>query len=1691
MINPMKKKTMFFIISLLVLTSFIFAQDLPTSNAGDDVTVSYGCTKQIVLNGQYSTGDNISYQWLALNSSSDLNNSNLDTLIYDIPQTDFDYDYTFSLTVTDSDGDMDTDTVVVYVLADQVPVANAGASFSACDLISNADDFRVYLNGGASYDAEDSTALDYVWTVIDSGIEISASQSTKVTPYFNHPTNLVVDTEYRIELMVLDAGGWCSAYDTVTVTCLADMCPIADAGGDAELSSGCNTTFTLDATASVDPQGSALTFNWVSLNAYGANIEDALSETTTFTFPIFTTNKDLSFELTVSDGINTDIDTVEIEYMNDTSPIANAGDDASTNLSTWTLDGSGSSDDNPVNLDYDWTSLDGPSIASSNQSIATVAFNASYTSGSYRFELEVDDGYCTHADTVSIKVLDNMNPLAEAGDPFSVSGGCQTSFTLDGSASSDPEGTTLIYLWSVADSLSSYLSNETSVDGVTFTIPSGVIGKRVWAFLTVTDGDSLTHTDSVGVSVLDDIPPVADAGVDFESCTYRVSGSNYRVYMDGSGSSDVDGTVKFKWIQLDGIDVSMSSSQSKKETPYFNYPSGLTENEEVTFQLRAYDSDEYCEDFDTVVVSLLANKCPTADAGEDFLIPSGCNSSFDLVSEDSFDPEGSPITYAWTSLDGYTSQISNSDSDTATFTIPDITEDMILSFLLTVSDGNSSVSDSIFIEYIMNDAPVAVAGEDFSTCEYQFTLNGSRSYDINKNELSYKWTSPDGLTIGSSTTARPVITSPSDLEADSTYRISLEVNDGYCDNYDTLLVEISHNLCPIAEAGETVRIPKFNTVPVLLNAATGSSDPDGVSGNNLSYEWTTPSGSIVTDSVVTVEDLAPNIRYSSYVYYLQVMDADNAISSDSVEVIFSEFSSPESPAIYAVADHGRVLVSWEATSESSIDSLTGYSDFEGYKLYRSTDDGETWGGDNDKLYDYNGNFVGWKPYAQFDLDMDEDMEHCIYADDDCESELFRGVSISGLDPLAPRFSLGINSGIEYSFVDSNVTDGVRYSYTVTSYDIGFDPFDLEMDNMGIETDTVLVDTINNIPYSFMVTDTVHAGGWIYYSIVSTNDIISVDTVWTTTNPDQFLGPDSIVYNNESGNFIRKSINPTRGYYSLESNRGDSTDNNFITVTPGYTALDISFPNASNIEALFKTNSNNIGNGIREYFIVDRTKIVQDQIIYEIQATQGLNAIDGMACEDPYIYGYAVNDSLGTPKNTISYLQDDLGFLEEDSISGLPGTFLENGTYLVPEYDNITKVGRWSNQFKGIRFKIENILKLNPSSAPDVEMDTLIWSWADSTANPMDTLYSYAISNSIIPELSYSNIASYKLRVNANYKVEFFDTPIGDSIYYNDDNFGNPIYMYTPFRITNMVTGKKVGLNCNDFGINDNQSESDDGNGDLVWTRGEDVLLQKDSVKIAGVWERKYIFNFDLLYNQINDFSGMDTSITIRTYDVSKTYTTGDIVQYKQMTWTASLPVDAGISPQAKYYDKADDGSLNNPWRLLYPWQGGEVLILSPQKFFVDGDSWYSDMGELGREVGIADTINLQTIKVVPNPYKASSRFNETQNQRKIRFTHLPKKCRISIYTVTGEHVTTFDHEEEFDGNAWWNLRTGNKQDGPEVAPGLYIYVIEFPEEKNYTIDTYGGEDGMSKKNDYYSDPDDDKKYMEKTKFHMGKFAIIR
>jgi hypothetical protein len=88
----------------------------------------------------------------------------------------------------------------------------------------------------------------------------------------------------------------------------------------------------------------------------------------------------------------------------------------------------------------------------------------------------------------------------------------------------------------------------------------------------------------------------------------------------------------------------------------------------------------------------------------------------------------------------------------------------------------------------------------------------------------------------------------------------------------------------------------------------------------------------------------------------------------------------------------------------------------------------------------------------------------------------------------------------------------------------------------------------------------------------------------------------------------------------------------------------------------------------------------------------------------------------------------------------------------------------------------------------------------------------------------------------------------------------------------------------------------------------------------------------------------------------------------------------------------------------------------------------------------ADRVNLDDIKVVPNPYIVRNAWEPSRDYSRIAFTHLPDKCTIRIYTISGDLIRTLEHESAtFDGNENWDLLTKNNQ---KIAAGIYIYHIE-------------------------------------------------
>ncbi len=125
-------------------------------------------------------------------------------------------------------------------------------------------------------------------------------------------------------------------------------------------------------------------------------------------------------------------------------------------------------------------------------------------------------------------------------------------------------------------------------------------------------------------------------------------------------------------------------------------------------------------------------------------------------------------------------------------------------------------------------------------------------------------------------------------------------------------------------------------------------------------------------------------------------------------------SGPPAPPLVSVTpgDHQATLYWSPEPSQSSVDAVTGQKDFEGFKVYRSSDQGQTWG---TEVRDYTGDIKGYVPLAIFD----------------------KADGVQGADPFAPWQSLGTDSGLEYAFTDSGLVNGVEYWYAVCAYDKGF------------------------------------------------------------------------------------------------------------------------------------------------------------------------------------------------------------------------------------------------------------------------------------------------------------------------------------------------------------------------------------------------------------------------------------------------------------------------------------------------------------------------------------------------------------------------------------------------------------------------------------------------------------------------------
>ncbi len=453
-----------------------------------------------------------------------------------------------------------------------------------------------------------------------------------------------------------------------------------------------------------------------------------------------------------------------------------------------------------------WTPTGASLASTSGLDTATISNVVAPTTGTYLVLVASFDSGFDGAGTYSLTLsgaTGNQAPVANAGPDQSVNAG--DTVQLNGSASSDPNNDPLTYAWSFSSKPAASAATLTNATTATPTFVADVPGTYV-VQLIVNDGTTNSTADTVQIHT--NAPPVANAGPD-----QTVPVGNL-VQLDGSGSSDPEGSpLTYTWIlntRPAGSSAVLSPSNSIVNPAFVADLPG-------TYVAQLVVNDGLVNSASDIVIIHTANRAPLANAGPD-QSNVAIGATVNLSGVTSSDPDGDPITYAWTFTlrpPASTAVLVNATTATPTFVVD---RAGTYSVQLVVSDGQiASGPDEVNIVTV-NQAPVANAGPDQTVMvDSTVGLNGNASSDPDGNPLTFSWTftqKPSGSTATLSNATSVIPSFVPDLPGQ--YTVQLIVNDGVVNSApDSVVITAQPNNIQLALVG-TPLIGVSRQVPVQI-----------------------------------------------------------------------------------------------------------------------------------------------------------------------------------------------------------------------------------------------------------------------------------------------------------------------------------------------------------------------------------------------------------------------------------------------------------------------------------------------------------------------------------------------------------------------------------------------------------------------------------------------------------------------------------------------------------------------------------------------------------------------------------------------------------------------------------------------------------------------------------------------------------
>jgi len=850
----------------------------PVAKAGNNQTITLP-TNSASLDGSASSdpdGTIASYTWAQISGPSTATITNGTTAKPTVGTLQAGT-YVFELTVKDNAGATAKAQVTITVNspANQAPVAKAGAN-QTITLPTNS----ATLDGSGSADP-DGTIASYSWAQISGPSAAVITNGTTSKP----TVGSLQAGAYIFELTVVDnSGATAKSQTTITVNSPTNQTPIANAGGNQTITLPTNSA-TLNGSASSDPDGTIASYAWAQISgpttSTVTNADSSKATVSNLQAGTYT------YELTVTDNIGA-IAKAQVKVIvnpvakTNQLPVANAGTDKTITLPTnsTSLDGSASSDPDGTIAGYSWAQISGPSTSTIANGTTAKPTVSALQAGTYTYELTVTDDSGATA-KAQVKVI--VNNAAANQSPVANAGANQTltlptnSTSLNGSASSDPDGTIASYSWSQVSGPGGTITNAT---GASTTVIGLTAGTYVFK-LVVTDNSGATATANVTVVVNPavNLPPTANAGAD-QTITLPTNSVN----VDGSASGDADGTIaSYSWSQNAGPSSATIANGAGASTAITGLVAGT-----YVFKLVVTDNNG-ASATDSVIIKVNAapNQAPIANAGTSKSITLPTN-SVGLNGSASSDPDGTIASYSWAQITGPGAS-TITGGNTATPTASNLVAGTY-TFELTVTDNSGAnakaqVKITVAPAAAPNTPPLANAGGDMTITlpTNSVNLDASASQGSSGTITNYTWTQSSGPSTATIATPNGVTTAASGLvQGVYVFKLVVTDNNGLTDT-DSVAVRVNKasNKGPAANAGQS----KTVTLPKKSVALSGSgSDPDGTI---TSYSWTQvggPSAATITAATTTTPTV-DNLQAGQYTFQLTVTDNDGASASAQVKVI--------------------------------------------------------------------------------------------------------------------------------------------------------------------------------------------------------------------------------------------------------------------------------------------------------------------------------------------------------------------------------------------------------------------------------------------------------------------------------------------------------------------------------------------------------------------------------------------------------------------------------------------------------------------------------------------------------------------------------------------------------------------------------------------------------------------------------------